>query len=103
MSKTVELQIEKSRNLIKGLHRHLKSGTGIGVTSHEISEMEQKLNALAAANEECDRLRTDLSLKVRHMNAVLNDVKTAYAEKKKHVKSSYPQEQWVAYGVPDKR
>ena len=30
-------------------------------------------------------------------------VKEAYAEKKKALKSYYPQERWMDYGVPDKR
>ncbi len=38
MSKTVEIQIEKSRNLIEGLRKHL-NGKGTGVTSAEIASM----------------------------------------------------------------
>ena len=103
MAKTVELQIEKSRNLIEGARKHLQSGAGGGFTASEIDDMERTLNELAAANAECDRLRAELSPKVKHMNDVLAQVKNAYAEKKKVLKGYYPQEQWAAYGVPDKR
>ena len=52
MSKTVEIQIEKSRNLVEGLRRHVKEmgerqrvGDGTsgmhGVTNDEINAMEQ--------------------------------------------------------------
>lgn len=103
MSKTIELQIEKSRGLIDGLRKHLRQGVGGGVNDQEIDQMEQALKELQAANDECDRLRAELSPKVKHMNEVLATVKAAYADKKKTLKGYYPQEQWADYGVPDKR
>ncbi len=103
MSKTVEQQIEKSKNLVEGLRKHLANGIGGGVTPEEISRMEEALQQLAVANEDCERLRAELSPKVKLMNAILADVKTVYAEKKKTLKGYYPQEQWADYGVPDKR
>lgn len=102
MSKTIEIQIEKSRNLIGGLHKHLNDG-GSGITSEEISAMEQSLALLEQANEECDRLRSELSVKVKRMNQILAEVKGSFAENKKMLKGYYPQEQWMTYGVPDKR
>jgi len=103
MSKTVEQQIEKSKNLVEGLRKHLANGVGGGVTLDEISDMVQALQELAVANEACDRLRAELSPKVKHMNEVLANVKAVYAEKKKTLKGYYPQEQWADYGIPDKR
>lgn len=102
MSKTVKIQIEKSRNLIEGLRKHL-SGIGGGVTNDEVSEMEQTLKELEAINAEVDRLREELSPKVKHMNAVMARVKDAFADKKKTLKGYYPQERWAEFGVPDKR
>ena len=103
MSKTIELQIEKSRNLIGGLRKHLNEGVGGGVTTAEIDEMERVLGELSAANDECERLRAELAPKVKHMNEVLAVAKNAYADKKKTLKGYYPQERWADYGVPDKR
>lgn len=102
MSQTVELQIEKSRHLIDGLRKHLK-GIGGGVTNEEIDAMEQAVNTLEAANAEIDRLREELSPKVKQANAIMTRVKEAYIEKKKTLKGYYPQERWMDYGVPDKR
>ena len=114
MSKTVEIQIEKSRNLVEGLRRHVKEmgerqrvGDGTsgmhGVTNDEINAMEQAVKELETANAEVDRLREDLKPKVKVMNDVMNRVKEAYTEKKKTLKGYYPQERWMDYGVPDKR
>ncbi|MBR2234699.1 MAG: hypothetical protein IKI19_05135 [Prevotella sp.] len=102
MSKTVEIQIEKSRHLVEGLRKHLK-GIGGGVTNEEISAMEQAVGELEAANAEVDRLRDELAPKVQQMSAVMARVKAAYAEKKKTLKGYYPQERWIDYGIPDKR
>lgn len=102
MSKTVELQIEKSRHLVEGLRKHL-SGTGGGVTNNEIEQMEQAVSELEVANAEVDRLRAELAPKVKQMNEVLARVKEAYADKKKTLKGYYPQERWADYGIPDKR
>ncbi len=102
MSKTIEIQIEKSRNLIGGLKKHLTQG-GSGITTDEIAAMEQSLEALATSNEECDRLRAELSVKVKNMNQILATVKGSFAENKKMIKGLYPQERWIDYGVPDKR
>jgi len=102
MSKTVEQQIEKSRHLVEGLRKHL-SGIGGGVTNDEIGQMEQSLKELEVANAEVDRLREELTPKVKQMNEVLARVKEAYADKKKTLKGYYPQERWADYGIPDKR
>ena len=45
----------------------------------------------------------ELSQKVKHMNEILTSVKEAFAEKKRIIKTSYPQELWIKYGVQDKR
>lgn len=102
MSKTVELQIEKSRHLVEGLHKHL-NGMGGGITGDEIKSMEQSLKELEMANDEIDRLREELTPRVKHMNEVLVRVKEAYIEKKRTLKGYYPQERWADYGIPDKR
>ncbi len=103
MSKTIEIQIEKSRSLIEGLRRHVKEQGERGIASSEINEMEQIIAQLAAANEEVDRLREELSPKVKKMNEILSAVKTTYADTKKTLKGYYPQERWADYGIPDKR
>lgn len=103
MSKTVEIQIEKSRNLVEGLRRHVKEMGERGVSNTEINTMEQAVKELEAYNAEVDRLREELIPKVKQMNSVLDFVKNAYAVNKKTLKGYYPQERWMDYGIPDKR
>ena len=71
MSKTTEIQIEKSRNLIEGMRRHVREmgerqrvGDGTsgmrGVSNNEINEMEKTVAMLSETNAEADRLREEL-------------------------------------------
>jgi len=103
MSKTTEIQIEKSRNLIEGLRRHVREMGERGVSNNEINEMEKTVAMLSDANAEVDRLREELTPKVKKMNDLMTLVKVSYAESKKILKGYYPQERWADYGIPDKR
>ncbi len=103
MAKTTDIQIEKSRNLIGGLRRHLSERGATGFTIGDIDQMEQAVSQLAEASAEVDRLREELAPKVKHMNEIMLHVKTDYAEYKKKLKGYYPQERWFDYGIPDKR
>jgi predicted nucleic acid-binding Zn-ribbon protein len=103
MSKTVEIQIEKSRNLVEGLRRHVREMGERGVTNDEINTLEQAVKELEAVNAEVDSIREQLSPTLNRMKIVMNRVKEAYTEKKKTLKGYYPQERWMDYGIPDKR
>lgn len=103
MSKTVDIQIEKSQNLIQGLRKHVKENGEKDFTETVIASLEDALKRLQAANEEVTRLREELSPKVKHMNVMFDAVKGSHIELKQKLKSFYPQERWADYGIPDKR
>ena len=71
MSKTTEIQIEKSRNLIEGLRRHVREMAERGVSNNEIDQMEKTVAMLSEANAEVDRLREELTPKVKKMNDLM--------------------------------
>lgn len=103
MSKTIDLQIEKSRVLIEGLNKNIETLRDKGIKSEALASMASDLDRLKVANDECDKIREELSQKVKAMNEILAGVKEAFAEKKRIIKVNYPQEQWLRYGVQDKR
>lgn|SRR5574344_534652 len=103
MSRTNEIQIEKSRQLIDSFKKNISDLRSKGVTESDLDKMSSDLDALAAANKECDVLREQLREKSRKSNNILSTVKDAFFEKKKMIKGFYPQEQWIKYGVIDKR
>ena len=103
MSKTIELQIEKSQVLIEGLNRNICELRAKGVRDESLTAMSNDLTTLKKMSDECDAIREDLSGKVKTMNEVLKRVKEAFANHKLIVKRNYPQERWINYGVQDKR
>ena len=102
-SKTIELQIEKSQVLIEGLNRNIAELRPKGVKDESLTSMTNDLSTLKKMSDECDALRENLAGKVKEMNAVLMHVKDAFANHKRIVKTNYPQERWINYGVQDKR
>ena len=65
--------------------------------------MEKTVTMLSDDNAEVDRLRKELTPKIKKMNDLMTLVKASYAESKKTLKGYYPQERWPDYGIPDKR
>ena len=65
--------------------------------------MEKTVATLSDDNAEVDRLREELTPKIKKMNDLMTLVKVSYAESKKTLKGYYPQERWPDYGIPDKR
>lgn len=103
MSKTIDLQIEKSRLLIDGIRKNISTLKDKGFSLEELDQMDAELDALKVANQECDAIREQLSQKVKHCNGIMDSVKEKFADKKKTIKGYYPQEEWIRYGVQDKR
>lgn len=101
--KTIEQQIEKSRMLITGFRRNINVLSDRGVTEAELNAMDVELRKLVEINAECDKLREELSVKVKNMNSILNVVKDSFFNYKKIIKQNYSQERWIDFGVADKR
>lgn len=103
MSKTIDIQIEKGHDLLKGLRRHVSEKGEMGISRAEIERFEAALAQLEAQSREVDTIREELVPKVRKMNESLTSVKSTYLRAKKMLKDHYPQEQWLGYGIGDKR
>lgn len=103
MPKTVELQIEKCRNLVEGMRRHVREMGERGFSKVEINSMELTVSEMESINAEVDRLREELNPMVKKMNEGMARLKKAYANNKKTLKGYYPQERWPEYGIPDRR
>lgn len=103
MSKTVEQQIEKSRNLLKGLNKHLHETGDKSISGNELKSTEDSLKGLEELSNKIELLRNQLNPMVKEMNLKLAELKRVYGEQKKIIKENYPMERWSDYGVPDKR
>ncbi len=103
MSKIIDLQVEKCRTLVEGLRRNLGEVNKHGINEQSLGALEAEIQKLQDAGKECDRLHVELSAQIRKMNEIFAGVKENYAAMKKRIKENYLQEEWVRYGVPDKR
>lgn len=103
MTKTIEIQLEKSRKLIQGMKRHISEMGESGVTNEVVAKFENDLAILEQQSAEVDKLREELNVKVRRMNETFATIKETHSETKKVIKGYHPQERWIDYGVPDKR
>ena len=83
MSKTVEIQIEKSRGLVEGLRRHVKEMGERGVTNDEINAMEQSVKELEAVNSEVDSIREQLTPTVAKLKLVMDRVRRPTPRRKR--------------------
>lgn len=105
MTKTIELQVGKTSELIRGLRDNLGelASRGVNVEAGELDALESNLNALLQSSNECEALRKELSAKVKVTNEELRTVKDKYLQLKKGVKENFLQEEWQRFGVSDKR
>lgn len=103
MSKTIDLQIEKSKKLIEGLRAHMDEFVGKGVSASDLDTMTDNLKRLSDSSKAAEAIREQLSEQVKTTNNILAQVKEAYAKTKAVVRNNYPQEEWINYGVTDKR
>lgn len=103
MSKTIDLQIEKSARLIEALRAHIGEFTSKGITTTDLDDMSDNLNRLKESSRTTEDIRARLSAQVKTTSHILSQAKEAYAKAKAVVRSNYPQEEWIKYGVVDKR
>ena len=103
MTKTIDIQLEKSRMFVKGMRRHISEKGERGITNEEVRKFENDLATLERQSAEVDKMRAELSEKVKRMNETFTAVKETYSEAKNLIKGYYPQERWIDYGIPDKR
>ena len=75
MAKTIEIQLEKSRTFVKGVKRHISEMGERGVTNEEVAKFENNLSTHEQQSAEVDKIRAELSEKVKHMNATFMTVK----------------------------
>lgn len=103
MSKTTEILSEKCRTFIAGMQQHLTEARSLGIQTEHLQQLDKELQELDAISRATESLREELHVKVGELNQKMDDIKGAFQEMKSRVKSSYPHEQWLRYGVTDKR
>ena len=103
MSVTNLNEIDKADVLVAGLRKHQKELSGLGITTDALNRMEELAKTLRKKDAEVDELRRQTTAKAHENLELIADLKTQMLAMRKAVKSRYPQEEWINYGVQDKR
>ena len=103
MSVTILNEIEKAETRIAGLRKNLNKVKPLNITTEGLEQLEQHCKTLKQKNEELDALRRQEAQKVRENHELLDTVKSQMLTYRKAIKGQYPQEEWIHFGVQDKR
>lgn len=103
MSVTNLNEIDKADVLVAGLRKHLKEAQEVGITTDAINRLEEASKNLRHKDKEMDEMRRQATLKTRENQNLLADLKAQMLEMRKAVKARYPQNEWINFGVQDKR
>lgn len=103
MSVTNLNEIDKADVLVAGLRKHLAEVKGIGITADDLNRLEEAAKTLRQKDAEVDELRRDVSLKVHKNMELIADMKAQMLAMRQAIKGRYPQNEWIKYGVQDKR
>ena len=103
MSRTIDLQVEKSMTLINALKKKYSDVKDKGIKMEDLQEMEIQLANLKTSSMQADELREKLSAQIRATNNILVQIKESYKNTKDIIRGYYPQECWSEFEVMDKR
>lgn len=103
MSKTIDLQVQKSATLINALRGRLDEVRDKGISQESLDAMQQRLEELQENAKEVETLRARLSEQVKNTNAILTECKNSFINTKAVIRNNFLQEEWIKYGVTDKR
>ena len=103
MSVTNLNEIDKADVLVAGLRKNLEDVKKLGITTNAINRLEEASKALRQKDAEVDALRRRATLKAHENLELIADLKAQMLAMRNAVKARYPQNEWIKFGVQDKR
>ena len=103
MSITILNEIDKAKVLVDGMRKNLDKAKQLGIDAPALDRLEKAFTDLKSKDDELDALRRRATLKVKENNELLADMKEQMLSMRKAVKQNYPQQEWMSFGVQDKR
>ena len=103
MSITILNEIDKAKVLVDGMRKNLDKAKQLGIDAPALDRLEKAFTDLKIKDDELDALRRRATLKVKENNELLADMKEQMLSMRKAVKRNYPQQEWMSFGVQDKR
>ncbi len=103
MSITILNEIDKAKVLVDGMRKNLDKAKQLGIDAPALDRLEKAFTDLKIKDDELDALRRRATLKVKENNELLADMKEQMLSMRKAVKQNYPQQEWMSFGMQDKR
>lgn len=103
MSITILNEIDKAKVLVDGMRKNLDKAKQLGIDAPALDRLEKAFTDLKIKDDELDALRRRATLKVKENNELLADMKEQMLSMRKAVKQNYPQQEWISFGLQDKR
>lgn len=103
MSKTYSDQVTKAQMLVAGLKKNYNLVKERGISSELIAQLEEAAKEAELMNKEVEELRAEVSIKASKANKKLTEIKNNMLNAKQIIKRCFEQEQWIHFGVTDKR
>ncbi len=95
--------IQKADCLIDGMKANLERLQGKGIDQEFIKKLEADNSLHKQYNNEYDKLKIDFKSKTYQINRHHDEVNKQVKLAKKTIKSNFPKEQWLNFGIMDKK
>lgn len=103
MSKVYTEQVQKAEALSAGMKKNYERIKNKGIRPEAIDELHTKALELEAMSREIDKIKAETSNKVRIAQEKLAELKNDMLQIKQIIKPAFSQEQWIDFGIADKR
>ena len=103
MSKTFETNALKGKSLAAGMKKRIAELQKYGVKEADLTAVEQDADKAIEMIREVDSLREEVTRKLQAANEQLNSLRDRASVYRKIIKSNYLQDQWLSFGLQDKR
>lgn len=103
MSKVYVEKVQKARMLANGMRKNYELIKELGITPEQIDLLEKNTDEATLYNEELDKLREEVSLKVARANKKMDEIRDTVTTAKNLIKRRYDQTEWINFGIADKR
>ena len=96
-------QISNAQVMGSGLNSNADQVNRRGIDEVFRTKLEADRQAAILLNNEQEKLKAEAKAKTAELDAKMAELDKAMAEAKKVVKMEFPQEQWIEFGITDKR
>lgn len=103
MSKTFETNALKGKSLAAGMKKRIAELGKYGVKEVDLTAMERDADKAIEMIQEVDSLREEVSRRLRAANEQLDSLRARAAVYREIIKSNYLPDQWLGFGLQDKR